>query len=75
MSTISTIHNTNYQNTNYIQIITNQEKLPTSTRVTRPAEEVSSNILPPWDVFHCKGVLLYRYGPPEHSVVLVLRVL
>ena len=29
MSTISTIHNTNYQNTNYIQIITNQEKLPT----------------------------------------------
>ena len=29
MSTISTIHNTNYQNTYYIQIITNQEKLPT----------------------------------------------
>ena len=29
MSTISTIHNTNYQDTNYIQIITNQEKLPT----------------------------------------------
>ena len=37
-----------------------------STRVTCPAEEVSSNILPPWDVFHSKGVLLYRYGPPEH---------
>ena len=29
MSTISTIQNTNYQDTNYIQIITNQEKLPT----------------------------------------------
>ena len=46
-----------------------------STRVSCPAEEVSSNILPPWDVFHSKGVLLYRYGPPEHSVVLVRRVL
>ena len=29
MSTTSTIHNTNYQDTTYIQIITNQEKLPT----------------------------------------------
>ena len=71
MSTISTIQNTNYQNTNYIQIITNQEIINISTRVSCPAEEVSSNILPPWDVFHSKGVLLYRYGPPEHSVVLV----
>ena len=75
MSTISTIQNTNYQNTNYIQIITNQEITNISTRVSCPAEEVSSNILPPWDVFHSKGVLLYRYGPPEHSVVLVRRVL
>ena len=75
MSTISTIQNTNYQNTNYIQIITNQEITNISTRVSCPAEEVSSNILPPWDVFHSKGVLLYRYGPPENSVVLVRRVL
>ena len=75
MSTISTIQNTNYQNTNYIQIITNQEITNISTRVSCPAEEVSSNILPPWDVFHSKGVLLYRYGPPEHSVVLVRCVL
>ena len=75
MSTISTIQNTNYQNTNYIQIITNQEITNISTRVSCPAEEVSSNILPPWDVFHSKGVLLYRYGPPEHSVVLVRHVL
>ena len=75
MSTISTIQNTNYQNTVYIQIITNQEITNISTRVSCPAEEVSSNILPPWDVFHSKGVLLYRYGPPEHSVVLVRRVL
>ena len=75
MSTISTIQNTNYQNTNYIQIITNQEITNISTRVSCPAEEVSSNILPPWDDFHSKGVLLYRYGPPEHSVVLVRRVL
>ena len=72
MSTMSIILSTNYQNTNYIQ---NKEITNISTRVTRPAEEVSSNILPPWDVFHSKGVLLYRYGPPEHSVVLVRRVL
>ena len=76
MSTISTIHNTKLPRyklyTNYYKSrkITN-----ISTRVTRPAEEVSSNILPPWDVFHSKEVLLYRYGPPEHSVVLVRRVL
>ena len=42
MSTISTIQNTNYQNTNYIQIITNQEITNISTRVSCPAEEVSS---------------------------------
>ena len=29
MSTMSIIQSTNYQNTNYIQIITNQKKLPT----------------------------------------------
>ena len=29
MSTMSIILSTNYQNTNYKQIITNQEKLPT----------------------------------------------
>ena len=76
MSTISTIHKIQITK---IQTISNYYKsrkiTNISTRVTRPAEEVSSNILPPWDVFHSKGVLLYRYGPPEHSVVLVRRVL
>ena len=36
MSTISTIQNTNYQNINYIQIITNQEITNISTRVSCP---------------------------------------
>ena len=76
MSTISTIHKIQITKIQTIykllQIKKNYQHI---TRVTRPAEEVSSNILPPWDVFHSKGVLLYRYGPPEHSVVLVRRIL
>ena len=62
MSTISTIQNTNHQNTNYIQIIT-KETTNISTRKTCPDEEVSSYVLLSWDVFHSKGVLLHRYGP------------
>ena len=68
MSTISTI-----QNTNYIQITILQKKL--STRITCPTEVVSSYVLLTWDAFHSKGVFLYCYRPPEHSVVLVRRVL
>ena len=78
MSTISTIHKiqiTKMQTIYKLLYYKPKEITNISTRVTRPAEEVSSNILPPWDVFHSKGVLLYRYGPPEHSVVLVRRVL
>ena len=48
-----------------------------STKYKLPRYKLYTNIyiLPPWDVFHSKGVLLYCYGPPEHSVVLVRRVL
>ena len=67
---MSTIQNTNHQNTNYIQIIT-KEITNISTRVTCPAQEVSSYVLLPWNVFHSKGIFLYRYSPPEHSVILV----
>ena len=71
---MSTIQNTNHQNTNYIQIIT-KEITNISTQVTCPTEEVSSYVLLSWDVFHSKRVFLYRYGPPEHSVVLVRCIL
>ena len=41
---MSTIQNTNHQNTNYIQIIT-KEITNISTQVTCPTEEVSSYVL------------------------------
>ena len=71
---MSTIQNTNHQNTNYIQIIT-KEITNISTQVTCPTEEVSSYVLLSWDVFHSKGVFLYSYRLPEHSVILARRVL
>ena len=72
---MSTIQNTNHQNTNYTDYYVTGEITNISTRVTCPTEEVSSKVLPSWDVFHSKGVFLYRYGPPEHLVVLVQCVL
>ena len=76
MSTISTIQNTNYQKYKlYTNYYITKEITNISTRVTCPAEEVSSYVLLSWDVFHSKGAFLYPYRPPEHSVVLVQRVL
>ena len=51
------------------------ENISTLIRITCPAEEVSSHLLLPWDVFHSKGVFLDRYCPPKYSVHLVRHAL
>ena len=60
---MSTIYHTKYKLLKYK--LFSKEITNISTRVTCPTEEVSSYILLTWDVFHSKGVFLYRYRPPE----------
>ena len=75
---MSTIYYTKYKTPKYklyTHYYITKEITNISTRITCPTEEVSSYVLLSWDVFHSKGVFLYRYCPPEHSVVLVRRIL